>query len=184
MDEVLGLPAHPLLVHAPVVLIPLAFAGSVLAVVWRRHRRVLLVVVAGFALAGGVMAYLAAGAGESLEDRLEDGGALTEPEEERVEDHETAGQRAEWASVAFAVVAVVAGGAAAVGGDRRSRSPVVPVLAVLSLVAGGVATTAVVLAGHSGATAVWEDDGPAADRDGGDDDSDDRGPGGDKSGPG
>ena len=165
MDEVLGLPAHPLLVHVPVVLVPLGAATALAALLFRRFRTTLLVVAAGLALVGGVTAYLAAGAGEPLEDRLERTGALSDAEEERLDDHESAGDRAKWASVAFGVVAVAAAGTA-VAGSRRGRrrdaarrpSGVVTGLAAASLLVGAVGTTAVALAGHSGARAVWEDD--------------------------
>ncbi len=38
MDELFGLPAHPLLVHAAVVLVPLAAIGVVLIAFWPAAR--------------------------------------------------------------------------------------------------------------------------------------------------
>ncbi len=53
MDEILGLPAHPLLVHGAVVLVPLAAAGVVLIAFWPTAR---------FRLGYAVLAIAAAGA--------------------------------------------------------------------------------------------------------------------------
>jgi hypothetical protein len=65
-----GLPLHPLVVHATVVLVPLAVLGAIVAVVWpaaRRRYGSLVVVTASLAT---VFAVLAEQTGEGLEHSL------------------------------------------------------------------------------------------------------------------
>ena len=64
-----GLPAHPLLVHVPIVLVPLATVLALLAL-WAPARRPALLAAAALSLLGAVGTYLAVGAGEHLEDRV------------------------------------------------------------------------------------------------------------------
>ncbi|MFM8305200.1 MAG: DUF2231 domain-containing protein, partial [Actinomycetota bacterium] len=70
ITSLFGLPAHPLLVHVPIVLIPLAALGTVL-MLWPRLRAKIgwaTVFIAGVAT---VFAFLAAGSGEELEEVVE-----------------------------------------------------------------------------------------------------------------
>ena len=69
-DKIGDLPSHPLIVHIPVVLLPLAAFAAVLYVArprWRVWSRWWL---AGFALVGCVGAWAAKQSGEHLRDRL------------------------------------------------------------------------------------------------------------------
>ena len=64
LDNISGIPAHPLVVHIPVVLIPLGFVLAV-AAMWKRFRTQLLIaaaVAAGLILIYGLAA-LAMGLG-------------------------------------------------------------------------------------------------------------------------
>lgn len=167
MDKIFGLPAHPLLVHIPVVLVPLALVGALLIAFSARLRSRLGWTVAVIAVLGGLGAMLAAGAGESLEDRVNETRAL--------EDHEELGEVARLMGILFAVVVVafVAGewwlrrrAARAASTDSTTESPTpparwmrwaVPAAAVVMLGVGGGATYAMVDAGHSGAKATWDD---------------------------
>ena len=111
IDELFGLPAHPLLVHIPVVVIPLAMLLALVAL-WPRVRRGAAWAAAVLALVGGVGAVLAIGAGESLQDDVR--------ETEMAEEHAEQGDQVELPAIAFAVLAVA--GAAAVEVVRR-RGP-------------------------------------------------------------
>jgi hypothetical protein len=221
-----GLPAHPLLVHVPVVVVPLALLVAI-AALWPRVRRPAALVAAALAVVGGIGVALAAQSGEQLQEQV--------PGSDRVQDHAEQGDAARTPALVFAVVAAVAAGAnealrrrgrstaqrtsrtpdtwprgdAARGREGawaprhhtagapagtttlvREEAPRAPAgdtapapatsragarwlaAAVLaaSEVAGAVATTAVVRAGHSGATAVWHDtNGGSSRHDGGDD---------------
>lgn len=158
-SELFGLPAHPLLVHVPVVLIPLAAVGAVLIAVrpaWRARFGALVVAAAGIGLAG---IQLAAGSGEELEERVQESKAL-----ERHED--LAGITRLSVLVFFLVLtafvvydrrrtrrALVAGP----GTPAASRpSRVLLGLAALTVATSVLATTAVVRSGHTGAEATWE----------------------------
>lgn len=142
---VVGLPAHPLLVHAVVVLIPLAALGAVALAARPGWSRPYGLLVAAGALAGAVAATLAKFAGDQLEAAIE----ITPAFEPVIAEHGRLGLYAMIAAWPFAVLAI---GAAALG--RRPRGAPRTVGA-LSAVAGLVALVAVVLAGHTGSAAVW-----------------------------
>ena len=65
-----GLPTHPLVVHLPVVLVPLATIGVVLMVIFPKLQQRLGVAVAAIAGVGFLGALLAVGSGEELESSL------------------------------------------------------------------------------------------------------------------
>ena len=72
MDSIFGIPAHPLFVHIPVVLIPLAAVGVIVMVIrpawWERYKWATLA-IAGVGMVGSI---IAAGTGEELEEAVED----------------------------------------------------------------------------------------------------------------
>src|SRR5262245_56517642 len=75
LEKLFGLPAHPLIVHLPVVLIPLAALGAVVIAVspnWRQRIGWLVVIAAGIST---VFVPLATGSGEALGDMVEDSGS-------------------------------------------------------------------------------------------------------------
>ncbi len=141
-DTIAGLPLHPLVVHAVIVLLPLACLGAVaIAVVpaWN-HRFGVLVV--GCALVATVAAVGAKQSGEALASRV---GVPAE--------HQAV---ARWIPVVAGLLLV------AVGvlwwlerGRAGGRTPAVRLVAALTVAAALVALGWVVVAGHSGATAVW-----------------------------
>lgn len=141
LDSFLGLPAHPLIVHAPVVLIPLTGLGLLallLRPAWRtRYAGLLLLGLVAAALG----AVAAAVSGNAFAGRV--GVPVT---------HQSYGTALAAVSVALAV----AGGSWLwlVRGERQ----VPPRVAALGWTAGAVALAAIVLVGltgHSGATAAW-----------------------------
>lgn len=70
MDKLFGLPAHPFLVHIPIVLLPLAAIGVVLMAVkpaWHQRFRW---AVLGICTVGTIGIVLAASAGEQLDSRI------------------------------------------------------------------------------------------------------------------
>ena len=69
IDTLGGLPAHPAVVHLPVVMVPLAFALTVLAV-WPRVRPWALPAATGAAVLGLLGSLLAGGTGEALEESV------------------------------------------------------------------------------------------------------------------
>lgn len=174
-ESVFGLPVHPLLVHATVVLVPLASLALLLHVLWPEARRRLGIVTPGLAVVALVLVPLSTESGESLEHRL--------AESAQIERHaELADGMLPWAlalaGVAIGVyvlerlrsrreVASAAAGRSAGGvrtadaggraGAWASQRWVSVVTVLLALVAVGGTVQQVVRVGHSGATATWSD---------------------------
>lgn len=172
LDTIAGLPAHPLIVHVPVVLIPVVALLAAVFALLPRTRLVLglplVVLTAGVTFA----TILAAGSGELLEERVDRSSLIHE--------HAEAGVFSVRAPTLVLFVAIVV----AVALDRRGRSSHGDAVARLGRSRGaGLAIGAVLLvlaagatamdarAGHLGAKAAWHDL-PAAGEDGGGDDDD------------
>jgi len=157
----MGLPAHALIVHVAVILVPLS-AISLTVAGWRAPwRRVYSLPIAGLAIIGAVAAILASGSGEALQDSVRQA-ARAAGASARFQDHPEQGQTAQLFAILFAVAAV-----ALLVADRwgtRLRLPKWSPTAVygIATVVGAVATIAIVVAGHSGATLVWKDVGTFA----------------------
>ncbi len=156
--EIAGLPLHPLIVHAVVVLAPLAaLLGLVYAVVprWRWALRAVLVVTTAIAV---VTAVLATTSGEELLEALP---ALDEMPS--METHEERGELLKNAMLVFGLL--VGLGAWRLGGTsglksgrgaKQSSGGVVDKVLVIALVAVSIAVLALTaLAGHTGAVVVW-----------------------------
>lgn len=157
IEELFGLPAHPLVVHAAVVLLPLAAVATIVCAAVPRLRRHVAPAVLGIAIVAVVAVGLAQGSGEELEDRVE--------ETELVEAHTEQGEQVlPWAiGVAVAAAAVTAAPVLLRRRPGTSSAAVTAVVLVLSLIAGVGATWTVVDVGHSGAKATWNDVGTEAD---------------------
>lgn len=158
LEELFGLPAHPLVVHAAVVLVPLAAIATLVCAAVPRARRHYAPVALGVALLATLAVGLAQGSGEALEERVD--------ETELVEAHTEQGERVlPWAIGVTVVAAAVAAGPA-----LERRRPQLPArrftaaVVALAVITGAGASWTIVDVGHSGAKATW--DGVAADDDG------------------
>lgn len=154
LSELFGLPAHPLIVHAAVVLLPLAAVATLAVAFLPRFRRHFAPIVLGLAVVAAISVNLAQGSGDSLEDRIDETRLLDE--------HTDKGEGVQpWAIAVVVVAGAVT--AAAFLRDRLTQLPAVAVTAVLvvgALVAGIGATWTIIDAGHSGAKSVWNDTPP------------------------
>lgn len=150
-----GLPLHPLLVHAAVVLIPATAGAVILAAVLPRFRAWLSWGLPALGVASGVVGVVTAHFGEEL--------SATMQISEQLDDHMAWGTRAEVGSWVLGLAAVLAWvvtspGVRARFGERvavldaRWLRITVLVLACLLAVA---AVVAIFLAGDSGARSVW-----------------------------
>jgi len=184
-DTISGLPVHPLVVHAVVVLLPLAVLGTIAAAVSARLRARYSGLNALVAVVGTALCPVATSSGEALERHVGDPGA-----------HAELGDQLLWFSLPMALLAVVmwvlqrrartagastrepsaldrevgtgvsSGATATATAERTHHRPagvrglgVVAVLAVVAAVASGVQVYRV---GDSGAKAVWADQMTAA----------------------
>ncbi|TIC88312.1 hypothetical protein E8D34_05085 [Nocardioides sp. GY 10113] len=166
-DLVNGLPLHPLVVHAVVVLLPLACLGTIaIAVSSRLRRRYGLLVVACAALATALIP-IATSSGEALEEHVGNPG-----------EHAELGDQLIWFAIPLLVL-----GAALVWLDRRRPDSSAPdagevtrevtradsassaldrpvalrAVGVLALVAALATSVQVYRVGDSGARAAWGD---------------------------
>ncbi|MEI7926526.1 MAG: DUF2231 domain-containing protein [Chloroflexota bacterium] len=150
--QIAGIPAHPLMVHAAVVLVPLALLGY-LGLLWRvEGRRTYGWLVTGVAVAGAVAAILAAQSGESLEHALR----LASGARPQFGEHPDQGDTAEFLSVAFGAAVVALWGLERFGARWPLPAWTPTALYVLGALVGLAATGMIVVAGHSGATLAWD----------------------------
>ncbi|MPY30569.1 hypothetical protein FNH09_04360 [Streptomyces adustus] len=158
MSLVNGLPAHILLVHFVVVLVPLTALALVACAIWPRAARRMGVVLPVLALVTLVSVPLTTQAGEWLEGHVA-GNAL-------VHRHAELGDGLlPWAGGLFLLSAAVwwatgrtaGSGSGASGTTRRSGVPVRVAAAVLSLAVAAGAVVDVYRIGDSGAKAAWQD---------------------------
>ncbi|MFG1605171.1 DUF2231 domain-containing protein [Actinoplanes sp. NPDC049265] len=158
MSTVNGLPAHILLVHAVVVLLPLAAFLLVLTAVWPAARRRLAGPNAILAVGVLILTPITTEAGEWLEHRV--------PSTELIHQHAELGDLALFIAIPIAVLAVLVWwrqreateGTARVGGrtwlapQSMAVTRVIAALAILAGLAGGIGTYRI---GDSGAKAAW-----------------------------
>lgn len=155
-----GLPAHPLLVHAVVVLVPLATLGSIAVALRAPWRRSAGPVVALLALASAVAATLAKLAGDQLAAYLEAAGQDPAP----ISAHGQLGLYAVLAVWPYAVLAVLAAvvarrdpkpGYRAATTATATTSTATTLTTWLAALVGIGAVAVTVLAGDSGSRMVW-----------------------------
>ncbi|GAA2791117.1 DUF2231 domain-containing protein [Crossiella cryophila] len=150
-----GVPLHPLVVHAVVVLLPLAALGALLIAIRPAWRRRFGWPVLGLTLAGVASVPVAQFSGRELKHAI----GVRNP---LIEQHSDLGNQLLPYALAFGVLMVlflVAGRKA----DQQAEAGTAPatwrrvaVAAAVLVAAAGVASTVqVVRIGHSGATAVW-----------------------------
>lgn len=158
-DEIMGLPTHPLVVHAAVVFIPLLAVAAVVYTLVPRVRARIGWAAALLAIAGPAGAFLARESGQELQERLV---AANYGQEilDKVSDHEGYGDLTFWFSLGLGagtlLLVLVTNGLT----SGRGTAGGVPlwltwVLGAAVIVLAGVTGVYVFLTGDSGADAVW-----------------------------
>jgi hypothetical protein len=144
LDTIFGLPMHPLIVHATVVIVPAAALLVALAAVYPRFRAWIGPVPALAALVSCGLVPLSTGSGEELEHKV--------GETSLVQRHADLAETLIWFVIPLAVAALIGYWL-----HRRSSSAnsLVAVVAVVSLLLAGATLVDVGLIGHSGAKASW-----------------------------
>jgi uncharacterized membrane protein len=143
-ETILGLPLHPLVVHATVVLVPLTALLVVLTAVSPRIRAWAGPLPLVAAVISTILAPLSTSTGESLQHAVGDS--------KLIERHAELGDMLIWFALGMLVVA-----AATYFLHRRGSvgKGLATTLMVLGVVAGAATMVQVALIGHSGAKAVW-----------------------------
>ena len=147
-ETVNGLPLHPLVVHAVVVLVPLSALGAVLLAVRPRWVRAYGPLVTVGAVLAAAAAWVAQQAGEALEGGL----GYTGDVPEAIETHGRWGLYVVNLGIGFAVLSLVSLVLAfALGAGTRWQV----VAGWLAAAVGVAATVFAFLAGETGASATW-----------------------------
>ncbi len=146
-ETVFGLPLHPLIVHATVVVVPTAALVLLLAVLLPRFRTWAGPLPLALAALSVVLAPLSTSTGESLEHMVGESSAVRR--------HAELGDLLVWWCLGMLVVA----GALFLArrGGRHVGGRLAVALAVAGVVAAGGTLVQTVLIGHSGAEAAWGD---------------------------
>ncbi|WP_141580117.1 DUF2231 domain-containing protein [Actinomadura sp. WMMA1423] len=153
-ETLFGLPAHPLVVHVVVFLVPLTVLAALLAALWPKVRRLLGPWILGVATIAVITIPLATESGEHLEEQV--------PRSSLVEEHAELGDTllplvaGLWVALALLVAVGVY---ARRNTDRPPRWTKAVTLVAAVLTVGAAVATGVQVAriGHSGAKAVWHD---------------------------
>jgi hypothetical protein len=147
-----GLPAHVLLVHVVVVMVPITALLLLLTVFWPEARRRIGVVLPIVALFTLIMVPITTHAGEWLEEHLGGRSPLV------VKHADLGEQLLPWAIGLFLVSAVVWGTNRYFGRSSDARPPTVLtiVFAVLSVVVAVGSVVMIYRIGDSGAQAAWK----------------------------
>lgn len=141
-DLILGLPVHPLVVHAAVVLLPLGALAVIALFAVKRWRVPLAWPTLGLLVVATIAAFIARTSGGHLEDRVGD-----------------PGQHAQWGGllpfVATGFLVIAGAWLVLVARRREGSGPITALGAVAALAAVGVIGLTVVT-GHSGSEAAWQ----------------------------
>jgi len=154
LDTVQGLPVHPLIVHATVVVVPTLALAVALYAVWPRFRAWARFGPLALAAAAVVLTPLSTSSGESLEHRV--GGSAA------IEQHSHLADLLIWWVAPLAVLAAVLWWWHRAERPARSGRSLALVAAVLPVAVAVGTLVQVVLIGHTGAEAAWSDVGSAA----------------------
>ncbi|MCZ4498912.1 MAG: hypothetical protein JWQ74_1465 [Marmoricola sp.] len=149
LDTFQGLPVHALVVHATVVVVPVAALMVGLAAVYPRFRLWIGPGAMIAALISVVLVQLSTMSGDKLYDRLKQFGG----DQPLIEDHERLAGLLIFLVIPLALIAI----AAFVLPRKGATHGVLVAVSVLSVVAAGAVVVDVALIGHAGAKATWSD---------------------------
>jgi uncharacterized membrane protein len=151
-DLINGLPVHPLVVHAVVVLLPLATLGTIAIAVRPSWRRSYGLLVVGCTALATVLIPVATSSGEALEEHVGNPG-----------EHAELGDQLIWFAIPMLLLATAlwwlerrSAATETVGSTARTTSAgVVRTVAALAVVAALATSVQVYRVGDSGARATW-----------------------------
>jgi cytochrome bd-type quinol oxidase subunit 2 len=145
-DLITGLPVHPLISHAVVVVVPLAAIGALILTFVPKWRTTYSPLVLIAVLLSPISAFIATQSGEALSERV----GLPKS-------HSTLGERLSYVVLAFAIVFSIW---FAIEKSARVRTKVPKILQqvvkVIFPILAAVSLVLTFLVGHSGAEATWK----------------------------
>jgi uncharacterized membrane protein len=147
LNNLFGLPAHPLLVHLPVVMVPMAALGAIILAIFPKYFARFGWWVTGISFIGAIGAILAAGSGETLEERVDRSSTLR--------DHAEMGETARLLAVALFVVLLIVMLARKYRAADMTKKAVSIAVSVVIAVSAAAAGWVIIQTGHSGAKASW-----------------------------
>lgn len=146
LDTVFGLPVHSLVVHAAVVLLPLAALGALIMGFSARFSRRFGPLVVAVAAAGVVAAFISRASGEELAERVGN-----------PEVHAQVGNLLPFIALGMLVVLLALWLLdRGLPGARPQRSLGIQVLGIIVIAAALITAGWTVRTGHTGAEAVWQ----------------------------
>jgi hypothetical protein len=152
-DLINGLPVHPLVVHAVVVLLPLATLGVIAIAVRPAWRRPYGLLVVGCTAVATALLPVATSSGEALEEHVGDPG-----------EHAELGDQLIWFAIPMLRLAAAlwwldrrSTATGAVGSARTASAGLVRTVAALAVIAALATSVQVYRVGDSGARAAWGD---------------------------
>lgn len=165
-ERLFGIPSHPLMVHAPVVLLPLTAIVAIVLIARPSLLRHYGFPLIGLSVVSAFSAILAASSGEGLQDILKE-------RSRAIEEHAEWGDRTRLIAIVFMLVVIAwvvvqrrwergraGGGAEASSTSAQARTNLARgALAALVVLFAVGSTWAVIETGHSGAKSAWEDAG-------------------------
>lgn len=147
--EIMGLPLHPLVVHAVVVLVPLSAIGGIVISAWGAARKRYGWLTVAFALAAAGSTFVAQQAGEALYASLPH-------HSEAMERHMSlGGGLLLWVIILFFGTAAVMVAQRLIDQQNPRGRIVLIVGGVITVAAAVISLVQVVRIGHSGSAAVW-----------------------------
>jgi hypothetical protein len=147
MDTINGLPAHPLLVHIVVIILPLTGAAAILGSVWPRAQRKFTFLTPLGALVGLIAVPITISAGQSLASTLREIPPV-------LVQHITHASRVLPLTIALFLLTTAQWAYLRFGQEPRKRWLTV-VLAVLVVTVSAATIAQVVLTGDAGSRAAW-----------------------------
>ncbi len=146
LSKLFGLPAHPLLVHIPIVLVPVTAIIAVWIAISAKWRGRLGIPLVGLSAFVALASILAAGSGEALEESVKRTSEL--------HNHTELGDSMKLIAVLlFVVIAALV----FVGRMKTPKVVLVKALSVATIAVAILATFWIIRVGHSGAKATWSD---------------------------
>ena len=146
-NNLFGLPAHPLLVHLPVVMVPMAALGALILAIFPKYFARFGWWVTGMSFIGAIGTILAAGSGEALEEKVDQSATL--------EHHAQLGETTRLLSIILFAILLAVMLIRRYKPTLLAKKAIVIVVSVLIAASSVGAAWAMVATGHNGAKASW-----------------------------